>query len=98
MTVNTLPSDKQVDLVELGFMEARAKLIDLAAFLDRVQRHGQDGDFRVQALREALEQLASETPDRAAGVLRYFSDPSSEPIEAAHTQGASGAVDPKASG
>ena len=29
----------QADLVELGFMDARAKLLDIAAFLDRMERH-----------------------------------------------------------
>ena len=47
-----------VNLVDLGFMDSRSKLIDLAAFRDRTQRAGQDGDFRVQALKNALSLLS----------------------------------------
>ena len=92
--VSTLSTEKKTDLVDLGFMESRAMLIDIAAFLDRVQRHGQEDDFRVEALREAIRHLLSDRPDRAARVLLHLSDPSSEPIDEAHTQGAAGAVRP----
>lgn len=80
-----------VNLVDLGFMDARSKLIDLAAFLDRVQRAGQDGDFRVQALKNALALLSADAPSRAREVLLSFSDPSTQPIEKATMQGAIGA-------
>ena len=85
----TPPSE--VNLVDLGFMDSRSKLIDLAAFLDRVQRAGQDGDFRVGALKEAILLLSQNEPERAKKVLLSFSDPSSEPIPKATTQGAIGA-------
>lgn len=80
-----------VNLVDLGFMDARSKLIDLAAFLDRIQRAGQEGDFRVQALKKAMACLSSNQPSRARDVLLSFSDPSSEPVEKAAMQGALGA-------
>jgi hypothetical protein len=80
-----------VNLVDLGFMDSRSKLIDLAAFLDRVQRAGQEGDFRVQALKNAIELLSKNEPQRAKEVLLSFSDPSSEPIAKATMQGAIGA-------
>lgn len=80
-----------VNLVDLGFMDSRSKLIDLAAFLDRVQKAGQDGDFRVQALKNAIALLSKDQPQRAEEVLLSFSDPSSEPIEKATMQGAIGA-------
>jgi hypothetical protein len=80
-----------VNLVDLGFMDSRSKLIDLAAFLDRVQKAGQDGDFRVQALKNAIALLSKDQPQRAKEVLLSFSDPSSEPIEKATMQGAIGA-------
>ena len=41
-------------VLDLYFMEARAKLIDLAAFLDRVDRAPRDGRFRIEAFRRAL--------------------------------------------
>jgi hypothetical protein len=84
-------SPQSVNLVDLGFMDARSKLIDLAAFLDRVQRAGQEGDFRVQALKEAMACLTGDEPMRAKQVLLTFSDPSVEPIAKATVQGAVGA-------
>lgn len=80
-----------VNLVDLGFMDSRSKLIDLAAFLDRVQRAGQDGDFRVAALKNAIALLSKDEPQRAKEVLLSFSDPSAEPIDKATMQGAIGA-------
>jgi len=79
------------NLVDLSFMDSRFKLIELAAFLDRVQKAGQDGDYRVQQLKQAIQCLAQNEPDRAKQVLLSFSDPTTEPITKAHTQGASGA-------
>lgn len=78
-------------MVDLGFMDSRSKLIDLAAFLDRTQKAGQDGDFRVQALKRAITLLSHDQPVRARDVLLSFSDPSREPIEKATMQGAIGA-------
>jgi hypothetical protein len=89
MTTWERPSD--VNLVDLGFMDSRSKLIDLAAFLDRTQKAGQDGDFRVQALKRAIALLSQDQPMRARDVLLSFSDPSGEPIEKATMQGAIGA-------
>ena len=83
------------DLVDLGFMDARIKMIDVAAFLDRVQRHGQEDDYRVRALKEALAILGSEEPFRARRILESLSDPSEEPIAAATMQGAFGAYRPE---
>jgi hypothetical protein len=79
------------NFVDLGFMDARFKLIDIAAFLDRVQKAGQDGDFRVKALQSAMALLSKAEPDRAKAVLLSFSDPSTEPIAKATMQGATGA-------
>lgn len=83
----------KVSLVDHGFMDARSKLLDVAAFLDRVERHGQADDFRVQALREALPHLLA-GPGRVKAILEALSDPTTEPIPAATTQGACGAWQP----
>ncbi len=72
-------------------MDARFKLTEVAAFLDRVQRHGQDDDFRVERLKGALALLQSGQSGRARAVLEHFSDPTTEPIERAPIQGALGA-------
>jgi len=78
-------------LVDLQFIDARSRVIDVAAFLDRMERHGQADDYRVQALRSALRELLSEEPGRARRVLEALSDHSTEPIAAATIQGAFGA-------
>ncbi len=89
--MNTWTPPKTVSLPDIGFMDARSKLIDLAAFLDRVQRVGQEDDFRVQALKNAIALLCTNEPQRAKQVLLSFSDPSTEPIAKATMQGAIGA-------
>ncbi len=87
-----MPSKK--DILDLHFMDARYKLIDIAAFLDRVERHPGAGDFRLNALKMAIPLLLSDQPGRAKAILESFSDFSTEPAATAHTQGASGALNP----
>lgn len=89
--MSTWTAPAPTNLVDLSFMDSRFKLIELAAFLDRVQKAGQDGDYRVQQLKQAIQCLAQNEPDRAKQVLLTFSDPTTEPIAKAHTQGAAGA-------
>lgn len=72
-------------------MESRAKLIDLAAFLDRVERAQGEADFRLAGFNEALHQLSSGNAQRARKVLLSLSDPTTEPIPAATTKAACGA-------
>lgn len=79
------------ELLDLYFMDARSKLIDIAAFLDRLDRADGEADFRLAAFREALMELARQDPSRAKQVLLTFSDPTSEPLAAAPGKGACGA-------
>jgi hypothetical protein len=78
-------------VLDLYFMDARSKLIDLAAFMDRVERANGDDDFRMKAFREALRDLSGSGKDKAKQVLLAFSDPTTEPISAATTKAACGA-------
>ena len=78
-------------VLDLYFMENRAKLIDLAAFLDRVDRAPGEADFRLTAFREALKHLSDGEPGRAKRVLLSLSDPTNDPIDQAPGKGASGA-------
>ena len=73
------------------FMDARHKLIDIAAFLDRVERAEGDSDFRMEAFRDAIKHLEDGGNDRAKDVLMAFSDPTPEPIAVAPGKGACGA-------
>ncbi len=84
-----MPDKKKI--ADLHFMDARCKLIDLAAFLDRVDRHAGESDYREQALRAALPILLENRPDRAKAVLDFLSDESTELLESAPFQGAFGA-------
>jgi hypothetical protein len=79
------------ELLDLYFMDARSKLIDIAAFLDRVDRGSGDADFRLLAFRGALKELSAGEPVRARGVLLSFSDPTKEPIAESPGKGAVGA-------
>ncbi len=78
-------------LLDLYFMEARAKVIDLAAFMDRIERAPGEEDFRMRAFRDALKELERGNADRAKRVLLSLSDPTDKPIPAATTKAASGA-------
>ncbi len=72
-------------------MDARCKLIDLAAFLDRVERAAGEDDFRIKTFREAVTLLSSKKPQKARQVLLAFSDPTTKPIAKATTKAACGA-------
>ena len=102
MVKQTCPLTSQ-QVVDFYFMEHRAKLLDIAAFLDRLERAvGSYGlqDVRVQALHKAIPLLtdpASEgRADRVRRVQELLSDHTTEPTPAAHTQSALGA-DPNGS-
>jgi len=79
------------EILDLYFVEARSKLIEVAAFLDRVDRGSGEADFRRDALQQALRALETTGPDRARQVLLALSDPTVEPIAAAPGKGAVGA-------
>ena len=89
-----MPSKKE--LLDLQFIDARHKLIDLAAFLDRIDRHPGVDDYRYAALKSALPILLTERPDRARAVLEAFSDHTAELSTSAPFQGAFGAAIPTA--
>lgn len=88
-----MPSKK--DLLDLQFIEARHKLIDLAAFLDRIDRHTGESDYRFAAMKQALPILLSDRPDRASAILQAFSDITIDPIPKSVFQGAFGAPVPQ---
>ena len=85
----------RAQVVDAYFMEHRARLLDVAAFLDRIDRAGPGvDDFRMNAYRNAIALLLDGKPERTRRILEHFSDPSTTPIPAAHDQGATGAHDP----
>ena len=83
-------------VINMYFLEHRAKLLDVAAFLDRIDR-AQPGtassDFRETALKQAIAVLIDGQPQRAKRVLELLSDSTAEMPQSAHgMKGASGAV------
>jgi hypothetical protein len=78
-------------ILDLYFMDARSKLIDIAAFLDRVDRSEGEADFRLGEFRKALGELDRGEPVRAKSVLMALSDPTIEPMAKAPGKGAVGA-------
>jgi hypothetical protein len=98
---NPSPSPSKIALplsraavIDAYFIEHRGKLLDLAAFLDRVDRAGTPAraeDFRLDAFRRAVALLTDGKPERSRRILELLSDPSLEPIPAAGVKGAIGA-------
>jgi hypothetical protein len=78
-------------VLDLYFLAARHKLIELAAFLDRVERAEGKEDFRLKAFRAALTKLDGKKKAKAKAVLLAFSDPTTKPIVKATSEGAVGA-------
>jgi hypothetical protein len=88
-----MPGKKE--LLDLQFIECRHLLVELAAFLDRIDRHPGGEDYRFTALKRCLPILAENRTDRAKAVLEALSDHSVEPIPKAEFQGAFGAPRPE---
>jgi hypothetical protein len=86
----------KTELLDLQFIGARARLIELAAFLDRIDRHPGESDYRYEALKSALPILLTEGPGRARAVLEALSDQDHELLPQAAFQGAFGAPRPAA--
>ncbi len=78
-------------IVDQDFVSVRAKLLDLAAFFDRVERHAVADDFRCDALRQAAALLVDGEPGRARRILEALSDPTTEPAATSSGKAATGA-------
>lgn len=78
-------------VLDLYFLDARHRLVELAAFLDRVERARGADDFRLAAFRRALRELNGRKRNRARKVLLAFSDRTSQPVARAEGKGACGA-------
>jgi hypothetical protein len=84
----------QQNLIDEFFMESRTKILDIAAFLDRLDRSvSEDGrdDFRILAMRDAMQELNSQVPGRIERVLMIFSDQNIELLEELDRKAAYGA-------
>lgn len=84
------------DVVDRYFLEHRAKVLDVAAFLDRIDRattNTDEDDYRVRGLRASIAILLDGEGERTRRVLELLSDQTAEPIEKAPRKGAAGAWD-----
>lgn len=79
------------EILDLYFLDARSRLIDIAAFIDRVNRSEGQADFRYSQFLEALNELGGDASNQAEKVLLTFSDPTEDPIPKATTKAACGA-------
>lgn len=90
----TNSSDSQIELINLFFIENRGKMLDVAAFLDRMDRASEknaENDFRYISLKKAQELLASDTPQRVEKILMMLSDTTVEPLDSLDRKSAEGA-------
>ena len=87
------------ELVDEYFIETRNRIIEVAAFLDRIDRADPAcavEDFRLRAFVDALAALtepAGPGRERIVAVQEIFSDPTTEPRDALDRKGAVGAFD-----
>ncbi|MEM8738101.1 MAG: hypothetical protein AAGG38_06440 [Planctomycetota bacterium] len=92
MTPEPLPR-----LLDRTFLEHRAKLLELAAFLDRCDRVGArpptspgNDDYRLAQLRDAITLLSDGRPERTRRILEALSDPSTDLLDHAPAGPATG--------
>jgi len=66
-----------LQVLDRDFLEIRAKILEVAAALDRIDRaparHGEHPDPRLGHIRQALDALREPGPDRAETVQLLFS-------------------------
>jgi hypothetical protein len=78
------------------FIENRNRVLEIAAFLDRLDRADpgrESRDFRLRAFADALAVLATPQADYVLQIQRLFSDPTTEPLAQLDRKSAQGAWD-----
>ena len=83
------------DVVDEYFIENRTRLLEIAAFLDRLDRTDPSyagADFRMQAFNEALAAVC-QGDGRLERIQLLLSDPTTEPLGALDRKSAFGAYD-----
>ncbi len=81
----------KTDILDLYFMDSRAKLLDIASYLDRLDRHEGEIDFRHEGFLKAMQTMLETKENRTAAVLNSLSDHSTTPEDSATIQVAYGA-------
>ena len=94
MTIQSPLSAREI--TDEYFIENRNRLLEIAAFLDRLDRADpgrSSRDFRFRAFADALAVLAGGSPGYVMQIQMLFSDPTLEPIAALDRKSAQGAYD-----
>lgn len=89
----------QRELIDGWFMDHRVQVLDLAAFLDRLERAREldaEDDFRMRSVRAALAILVDGDGDRVRRVQLAFSDPDTTLLASLDRKSALGAHDSEA--
>lgn len=74
------------------YLDARTNLLDLAAFIDRLERaDGTSDDYRIASLTACIHILNDLSRDKTRRILECLSDPSSLPVESSSGKAATGA-------
>jgi hypothetical protein len=84
----------QRQLIEEYFIEHRTKILDLAAYLDRLDRARErdaEDDFRLGAVRRALEVLSGSDGQRMQRIQMILSDPRTDLLDHLDRKSAFGA-------
>ena len=75
------------EILESSFLENRARILEIAAFLDRIERADDaalvKNDYRYQAVLGAVGCLLNQTGNRVGAILANLSDLTTEPIPSA---------------
>jgi hypothetical protein len=84
-------------LTDEYFVENRNRVLEVAAFLDRLDRADISGestlDFRLRAFAEALNVLSGPAGSRLSRIQELLSDPTTEPRTSLDRKSARGAYD-----
>ena len=85
-------------IIDEYFIENRTRILEVAAFLDRLGRSADQAarasDFRMQAFSRALEALAAPSTGKVSQIQLLFSDPTTDPKPRLDEKSASGAWNP----
>lgn len=86
MTTENCPMSAK-EALDIYFIENRARILEIASFLDRIDRYKNPStakaDFRYKAFVKALKLLIESDTERTKTIQLNFSDLSTEPIESA---------------
>lgn len=76
-----------IDVLDLYFIENRSRILDIASFLDRIDRYeGAEqakADYRYQAIMKIIGLLDQSTESRTKAIQVALSDPTTEPLASA---------------